>query len=192
MAQTPSTMLALGTTMPSFDLPDPDGTTFLSDSLTGRPVVVVFMCNHCPFVKHVINTLAEKAREYEKLGVSVVAINSNDVETHQDDSPENMKRFIEERGISFPYLYDESQEVAKSFRAACTPDFFLFDKDHALVYRGQFDSSRPSLDTPVTGDDLTAAVEAVVAGIPVAEKQVASIGCNIKWKTGNAPEYAAG
>lgn len=186
----PSTMLPLGTTMPEFSLPDTSGTVFSSSSLQGKPAVIVFMCNHCPYVKLVADTLAEKARDYEKRGVSVVGINSNDVSTHPDDSPENMKRFIAERNIGFPYLYDESQEVAKTFHAACTPDFFLFDRDHRLVYRGQFDSARPSLDTPVTGSDLTAAVEALMTGSPINEKQVASMGCNIKWKEGNAPAYA--
>ena len=191
MAETLSTMLPLGTPMPEFALPDPDGVEFSSRSLAGKPVVVVFMCNHCPFVIHIIDTLAARAREYEKLGLAVVGINSNDVTTHESDSPANMKSFIAEHSIGFPYLYDESQSVAKSFSAACTPDIFLFDKEHILAYRGQFDSSRPSRDIPVTGGDLTAAVEAVVAGRPVEEKQVASIGCNIKWKTGNAPAYAS-
>jgi len=190
MAETPSTMLPLGTEMPPFALSDPDGTIFSSDSLAGTPVVVVFMCNHCPFVKHVIDVLAKKEKEYAALGVQVVGINANDVETHQSDSAEHMKEFIAERGIGFPYLIDQSQSVAKAYHAACTPDFFLFDKQHKLVYRGQFDSSRPSLDIPVTGEDLTAAVTAVVEGRAVSDRQVPSVGCSIKWKPGNEPAYA--
>lgn len=190
MSQTPSTMLSIGTMMPEFTLPDPDGVNFSSASLAGKPVVVVFMCNHCPFVKHVIDVLAARARDYEQLGVAVVGINANDVDTHESDSPENMKAFVAEHGMGFPYLYDERQEVAKAFRAACTPDFFLFDARHTLVYRGQFDGSRPSLQTPVTGEDLTAAVTALVEGRPLSARQIPSVGCNIKWKSGNEPEYA--
>jgi len=190
MAQTPSTMLSLGTPMPVFSLPSPDGATFSSGQLAGKPTVVVFMCNHCPFVVHVIDVLADRARDYAKLGVEVVGINANDVTTHESDSPEHMKEFVAEHGVEFPYLYDETQETAKAFKAACTPDVFLFDRDHKLVYRGQFDASRPSLDTPVTGEDLTAAVQAVAEGRSVTEKQIPSVGCNIKWKPGNAPEFA--
>ncbi|MEE8441454.1 MAG: thioredoxin family protein [Spirochaetia bacterium] len=189
MAQTPSTMLQLGTQMPGFSLPSTDGTTFSSEQLAGRPTVVVFMCNHCPFVIHVIDVLAERARDYAKLGVAVVGINANDVTTHESDSPEHMKEFVAEHSVEFPYLYDETQETTKAFKAACTPDVYLFDKYHKLVYRGQFDAARPSLDTPVTGEDLTAAVQAVVEERSVAEKQIPSIGCNIKWKAGNAPDY---
>jgi peroxiredoxin len=176
--------------MPEFDLPDPYSTVWSSATVAGKPVVVVFMCNHCPFVKHIAGGLADRARDYERLGVAVVGINANDVNSHSADSPENMKLFIREYGIDFPYLSDESQASAISFRAACTPDFFLFDADHKLVYRGQFDSARPSNQIPVTGEDLTAAVEAVVSGRTVAGRQVPSIGCNIKWKPGNAPGYS--
>ena len=190
MAETPSTMLSLGTAMPAFSLSAPDGTVFTSDSLAGNPAVIVFMCNHCPFVIHIADVLAERARDYAKLGVALVGINSNDITTHESDSPEHMKTFIVERGIGFPYLSDETQEAATALKAACTPDIFLFDSDHKLVYRGQFDRSRPSLDIPVTGEDLTAAVEAVSRGESVSDSQIPSIGCNIKWKVGNAPEYA--
>ena len=187
MAQTPSTMLPLGTDMPEFTLPDFDGRSYSSGRLAGKPVVVVFMCNHCPFVKHVADVLAERAREYNTLGVEVVAINANDISTHAEDAPEKMKEFAAERGISFPYLVDETQEVAQAYHAACTPDFFLFDASHKLVYRGQFDGSRPSNDVPVTGEDLTAAVTAVASGTPVPADQKSSVGCNIKWKPGNEP-----
>ncbi len=190
MAQTPSTMLPLGTEMPSFSLPAAGGTTFSSGQLAGKPTVVVFMCNHCPFVVHVIDALAEQARDYAGLGVEVVGINANDVTTHENDSPEHMKKFVAEHGVEFPYLYDETQGTAKAFKAACTPDIFLFDKEHKLVYRGQFDASRPSLDLPVTGEDLTAAVQAIAEGRSVSERQIPSVGCNIKWKPGNAPDYA--
>ena len=190
MAQTPSTMLPLGTEMPAFTLPAADGTILSSEQLVGKPTVVVFMCNHCPFVMNVIEVLAERARDYARLGVEVVGINANDATTHESDSPEHMKEFVAEHGVEFPYLYDETQGTAKAFKAACTPDIFLFDKDHKLVYRGQFDGSRPSLDIPVTGEDLTAAVRAVAEGRSVSEKQIPSIGCNIKWKAGNAPDYA--
>lgn len=187
MAQTPSTMLPLGTQMPSFELPTFDGAPCNSAELQGRPVVIVFMCNHCPFVKHIADVLAKKARDYVSAGVAVVGINANDFSTYADDSPAKMKEFAQERGFDFPYLVDETQQVAKSFNAACTPDIFLFDAEHKLVYRGQFDASRPSLDIPVTGEDLTAAVEAVAAGKPVSLDQKPSVGCNIKWKTGNEP-----
>ena len=190
MADTLSTMLPLGTKMPAFSLPNTDGTTFSSDALSGKPAVVVFMCNHCPFVLHVIDVLAERARDYAKLGVALVGISANDVTIHESDSPERMKQFVVDHKIEFPYLYDETQQSAKAFMAACTPDIFLFDADHLLVYRGQFDASRPSLDRAVTGEDLTAAVRAVSEGRKVDEKQIPSIGCNIKWKAGNAPEFA--
>jgi peroxiredoxin len=183
-------MLQLGTQMPAFNLPSTDGTPFSSEQLAGKPTVVVFMCNHCPFVVHVIDVLAERARDYGKLGVALVGINANDVTTHESDSPGHMKEFVAEHGVEFPYLYDETQETAKAFKAACTPDLYLFDKAHKLVYRGQFDASRPSLDTPVTGEDLTAAVRAVAEGRSVSERQIPSIGCNIKWKAGNAPDFA--
>ena len=187
MAETPSNMLPLGTKMPEFTLPDFNGTEYSTEQFAGKPVLMVFMCNHCPFVKHVADVLAERAREYRDMDVEVVGINSNDVSSHPEDAPEKMKEFAEERGITFPYLVDETQEVAKAYSAACTPDFFLFDADHKLVYRGQFDGSRPSNDVPVSGEDLTAAVKAMVEGSPVPSEQKPSVGCNIKWKSGNEP-----
>ncbi len=189
MARTASTMLELGSQMPEFSLPDSDRNVFDSSSAKGKPMVVIFMCNHCPFVHHIIDVLAKQTAHYEELGVSVVGINANDVANFPEDSPEKMKQFAHERGITFPYLYDETQETAKAFRAACTPDFFLFDADHRLVYRGQFDDARPSLPTPVTGSDLTAAVTAVANNKPQPEGQKPSLGCNIKWKEGNEPDY---
>ncbi len=187
MAETPSRMLPLGTPMPEFTLPDFDGNDFSSSRLAGKPAVVVFMCNHCPFVKHVADVLARRADEYRDMGVEVVGINANDVSSHPEDAPPKMKEFAAERGISFPYLVDASQVVAQAYSAACTPDFFLFDADHKLVYRGQFDGSRPSNDVPVTGADLSAAVKAVASGEPVPADQKPSVGCNIKWKSGNEP-----
>lgn len=189
MAETASTMLQLGTEMPAFELPDYDGRTIKSADYEGKPVLVVFMCNHCPFVKHIASVLGRRAIEFERMNVGVVGINANDTSSHPEDAPDKMKEFAAQNGLRFPYLVDESQEVAKAYRAACTPDFFLFDAGHQLVYRGQFDDSRPSNGKPVTGDDLAAAVEAVVSRKPVPEKQTPSIGCNIKWKQGNEPDY---
>jgi peroxiredoxin len=183
-----STMLPLGTEAPHFALPDPAGTIHRSDELAGAPaLVVMFICNHCPYVKHVADRLAAVTKELMDQGVAVVGISSNDIETHPDDAPERMADEAALRGYLFPYLYDESQEVAQAYRAACTPDFYVFDRDRKLAYRGQFDDSRPRNDKPVTGNDLKAAVEAVVAGEPVSEDQRASIGCSIKWKPGNDP-----
>ncbi|MBN1917514.1 MAG: thioredoxin family protein [Verrucomicrobia bacterium] len=191
MAVTPSTMLELGTKAPGFSLTDTaDNTTVSLDDFTGRPLLVMFICNHCPFVKHVRAKLAELGRAYQDKGVGVVAISSNDVAAYPEDSPKNMKKEAAEAGYTFPYLYDETQEVAKVYRAACTPDFFLFDSDHRLAYRGQMDSSRPGNDAPITGNDLTAAVNAVLAGKSVNPEQKPSAGCNIKWKPGNAPNYS--
>ncbi len=190
MAPTPSTMLSLGTQAPDFSLPNADGNTVSREDLAGKPLLVAFICNHCPFVKHVIDAFVEKAREYQKKGVKVVAISSNDIEGFPEDDPEHMKQFANERGFTFPYLYDEDQSVARSYHAACTPDFFLFDKAHKLVYRGQFDGARPGNDEPVTGEDLTVAVDAVVAGKPAPSPQKPSMGCNIKWKPGNKPAFA--
>ena len=192
MARTPSTMLPLGTRAPSFSLPDTDGRTVSLEDFDDQPaLLVMFICNHCPFVKHLREALAAFAREYQPRGAAVVAISSNDAETYPDDSPAAMKREVEAFGYTFPYLYDETQEVAKAYQAACTPDFFLFDGDRKLVYRGQFDDSRPGNDVPVTGRDLRAAVDAVLAGRPVPEEQRPSLGCNIKWKPGNEPSYQA-
>ena len=192
MVQTLSTMLALGTGAPQFSLPDPDGKIVSLSDFEGAPaLVVIFMCNHCPFVKHVAPGLADLAREYQDKGVAVVGINPNDVANYPDDSPQKMAEASEEYGYTFPYLLDESQEVAKAYRAACTPDFFVFDGDRQLVYRGQMDDSRPSLDLPVTGADLRAALNAVLDGRSVTTEQKPSIGCNIKWKPGNEPQYVS-
>ncbi|MDH3419448.1 MAG: thioredoxin family protein [Gammaproteobacteria bacterium] len=190
MTATPSTMLALGTQAPEFDLPDPDGRRYsLADFAGADALVVTFISNHCPFVKHLREELAAFARECASKNVAMVAIMSNDITTHPADAPEKMREEVQSFGYVFPYLYDESQATAKAYRAACTPDFFLFDKDLKLVYRGQFDDSRPSTDAPVNGADLRAAVDAVLAGgEPVAE-QKPSIGCNIKWRAGNEPDY---
>jgi peroxiredoxin len=190
MAETPSTMLALGTKAPQFRLPDPHGKWLSLDDFKDAPaLLVVFMCNHCPYVKHIRSKLAELAKEYQARGVGIVGINSNDAESYPDDRPEKMAEEIKQIGYTFPYLYDESQEVAKAYRAACTPDFYLFDREHRLVYRGQFDDSRPGNGRPVTGADLRAALEAVLAERSVPSNQRPSLGCNIKWKRGNAPGY---
>jgi peroxiredoxin len=183
-------MLPLGTKAAPFRLPDPQGKWVSSDDFKAAPaLLVVFMCNHCPYVKHIQSRFAELAKEYQGKGVGVVGINSNDVESYPDDRPEKMAEEIKQVGYTFPYLYDESQEVAKAYRAACTPDFYLFDRDRRLVYRGQFDDSRPGNRRPVTGADLRAALDAVLAGRPVPGNQRPSLGCNIKWKAGNAPDY---
>jgi peroxiredoxin len=190
MVRTPSTMLPLGTAAPDFSLPNLDGRLMsLADVAGEKGTVVMFICNHCPFVKHVADQLAVLGRDYLPRGIGVVAISSNDVSTHPADSPEQMVHEAEERGYLFPYLYDETQEVAKAYHAACTPDFYLFDADRALVYRGQLDSSRPGSDVPVTGRDLRAAIDALLAGQPPVAEQIPSLGCNIKWKPGNEPPY---
>ena len=190
MARTPSTMLPLGTAAPDFKLMNVDGREVALADFAGKPaLLVMFMCNHCPFVVHVADELARLGSEYMGRGVAVVGINSNDTATHPADSPERMVAEAEERGYAFPYLFDETQAVAKAYRAACTPDFFLFDQDRKLVYRGQLDDSRPGSGVPVTGKDLRAALDAVLAGKKPAEEQRASLGCNIKWKAGNEPEY---
>ena len=189
MALVPSTMLALGTPAPDFSLPAPaTGETVSRSDFDGAPaLLVVFLSNHCPFVKHLADHFAGIAAEYRKRGVAVVGINANDVTTHPDDSPAKMKEEEVRRGYTFPYLFDESQEVAKAYRAACTPDFFLFGADGTLAYRGQYDASRPSLGVPVTGQDLRSAMDAVLAGKPPVAEQVPSVGCNVKWKAGNEP-----
>lgn len=191
MVRTESMMLDLGTQAPDFQLPEPatGRTVSLADFKDAPGLLVIFMCNHCPYVKHISDGLAQFAREYQSKGLTIVAINANDVEHYPDDSPEKMAEEVKARGYVFPYLYDDTQEVAKSYKAACTPDFFLFDKDCKLVYRGQFDDSRPRNDLPVTGKDLRAAVEAVLSGQPVPSEQRPSMGCNIKWKAGNEPDY---
>jgi peroxiredoxin len=184
-----STMLPLGTAAPDFRLPDTNGKTVSLSDFKGKPLLVAFICNHCPYVKHIRTGLAQLARDCAARGVAVVGISSNDVANHPDDSPANMKEEVKTAGYVFPYLYDESQAAAKTYHAACTPDFYLFDKDHRLVYRGQFDDSRPGNSLPVTGKDLRAALDAVLAGKPVSPTQKPSIGCNIKWKAGNEPDY---
>jgi peroxiredoxin len=183
MVLTPSTMLPLGTPAPDFSLVNVDGKTVsLSDFQNAPGLLVMFVCNHCPYVIHVADALAQFASEYQAKGLAIVGISSNDVSTHPADSPEQMVTEAENRGYTFPYLYDETQEVAHAYDAACTPDFFLFDKDHKLVYRGQFDASRPDSGIPVTGADLRAACDAVLAGEKPTDDQRPSMGCNIKWK----------
>lgn len=190
MALTPSTMLPLGTIAPDFQLPDTNGKIVSLSDFKGKvALLVTFMCNHCPYVIHIREGLAQLARDYVPKNVGIVGINANNVQTHPADSPAMMKEEVKSSGYIFPYLYDESQAVAKAYRAACTPDIFLFDKDRKLVYRGQFDASRPGNGLPVTGKDLRTALDAVLVGKTVAEKQTASIGCNIKWKPGNEPDY---
>jgi thiol-disulfide isomerase/thioredoxin len=191
MVMTPSTMLLpLGAGAPPFRLPDPHGRVVALEDFAAAPgILVMFICNHCPFVKHIRSELARFGREYQERGLGIVAINSNDAAAYPDDSPAKMAEEARTAGYVFPYLVDASQQVAKDYRAACTPDFFLFDRDRALVYRGQFDASRPGNDVPVTGDDLRRAADAVLAGRPVPAQQRASVGCNIKWKPGNAPDY---
>ena len=191
MAQTASTMLPLGTPAPTFDLPEPatGRTVALTDFQNAPALLVIFMCNHCPFVKHLRQGLAQFAREYQDRGLAIVAVSANDVANYPEDSPARMVEEARVFGYPFPYLYDETQVVAKAYRAACTPDFFLFDAGRKLVYRGQFDGSRPGNNLPVTGADLRAAADAALAGQPVSSNQKPSIGCNIKWKAGNGPEY---
>lgn len=184
MALTESTMLELGTEAPDFALPDVvTGATVRRDDLGGKKgLLVMFICAHCPFVKHVEKGLGKLGADYSGQSLAIVAISSNDVASHPGDAPDGLKAQAQANGFTFPYLYDESQDVARAYHAACTPDFFLFDGDRKLVYRGQFDGSRPKNDVPVTGEDLRAAIDAVLAGKPVATDQKASIGCNIKWK----------
>ena len=190
MVDTPSTMTPLGTKAPQFRLADPSGKWFSIDDFKDAPaLLVVFLCNHCPFVRHIRSSLAQLIKEYQARGLAAVGIMSNDVATYPDDSPEHMAEEARTVGYSFPYLYDETQEVAKAYGAACRPDFFLFDRERRLVYRGQYDDSRPSNGRPVTGADLRSALDAVLAGKAVWENQTASIGCNIKWKPGNEPDY---
>ena len=192
MARTPSTMLPLGTVAPDFRLMNVDGREVsLGDFSDAPALLIIFMCNHCPFVIHIADELAALTSQYMGQGVAVVGISSNDVSTHPADSPEQMVAEAEQRGYQFPYLYDDTQDVAKAYHAACTPDFFLFDKERKLVYRGQMDDSRPDSGHPVTGADLRAALDAVLAGEPVSADQKPSLGCNIKWKAGAEPEYFA-
>jgi peroxiredoxin len=190
MALTPSTMLPLGTTAPDFNLTDTNGKNVsLADFKNKAALVVIFMCNHCPYVVHIRAGLVQLANDYAPRDVAIVGINANDAKNYPVDSPARMKEEVNTAGYIFPYLFDETQAVAKKYRAACTPDIFLFDRGRRLVYRGQFDASRPGNGVPVTGKDLRAALDAVLAGRSTSEFQVASIGCNIKWKAGNEPDY---
>jgi peroxiredoxin len=183
-------MLPLGVKAPDFSLPDTRGKRVsLADFAEAPALLIVFMCNHCPYVKHVAAGLAALARDYQRRGVAVVGINSNDTDAFPEDSPAKMAEEASLRGYTFPYLFDETQAVAKAYRAACTPDFYVFDRQRRLAYRGQMDSSRPGGDLPVTGEDLRAALDAVLAGQPVSTNQKPSIGCNIKWRPGNEPDY---
>jgi peroxiredoxin len=193
MALTPSTMLPLGTTAPDFNLPEPltGKTVGLNTVATKAGWVIMFLSNHCPYVKHLTQGLAQFGSEYQAKGFGIVGICANDITTHPDDSPSRMAQEARQHGYTFPYLYDETQQVAQAYHAACTPDFFLFDADRRLVYRGQFDASRPGNNIPVTGADLRAACDALLRGEKPSETQLPSIGCNIKWKSGNAPAYFA-
>jgi len=189
MARIESTMQPLGSPAPDFRLPDTEGGTVARDDFKVAPgLLVAFICNHCPFVRHIRGELAAFAREYMERGLAVVAISANDVSTHPNDSPEKMAREKREVGYPFPYLYDESQAVARAYGAACTPDFFLYDGDLRLFYRGRFDASSPGRDEPVTGSELRAAADALLAGAEPPAQQHPSMGCNIKWKPGNAPD----
>ena len=193
MVDTKSTMPELGNMAPDFSLPNtnPDfggNTVSLSDFDQNKGLLVMFICNHCPFVKRIREGLSQLGKDYENQDLGIVAICANDQTTHPGDSPENMAREATEHDYRFPYLHDENQTIAKAYRAACTPDFFLYDRNRRLVYRGQFDQARPSNDEPVTGEDLRRAIELVLADKPVPEAQRPSIGCNIKWKEGSAPD----
>ncbi len=191
MVKTASTMLPLGTNAPDFQLPDvvSGKTISLNTFADSKALLVMFICQHCPFVKHVKQELAKIGQDYRDRPLGIVAISANDVANYPDDSPAKLKQMAEELNFNFPLCYDESQETSKTYTAACTPDFFLFDSNQKLVYRGQLDDSRPSTNTPVTGKDLRQAIEAVLADKPVDADQKPSIGCNIKWKPGNEPDY---
>lgn len=191
MALTPSTMLSLGTKAPDFTLPDvvSGQTISLKTFAAKKALLVMFICRHCPFVKHVQQQLAQIGQDYADRSLGIVAISANDVANYPDDSPDNLELMAKELGFNFPFCYDETQETAKAYTAACTPDFFLFDENRQLVYRGQLDESRPSNNVPVTGKDLRSAIDAVLAGQKINPDQKPSIGCNIKWRAGNEPEY---
>ncbi len=184
MALTPSNMLPLGTKAPAFELPDTVSGKSLSleELASAKGTVIMFICNHCPYVKHINEELVRLAQDYQTQGIAFIAISSNDVVNYPQDGPEEMKRAAEQLGYTFPYLYDETQEVAKSYDAACTPDFYLFDGSLSLIYRGQLDNSRPGNDIPLSGKDLRAALDQTLAGQPIATNQIPSVGCNIKWK----------
>lgn len=191
MVRTASTMLALGTTAPEFHLPDAvSGQNISLASFAGKQgLLVIFMCCHCPFVKHIEQELAKLGQDYGDKNLGIVAISSNDAEKYPDDAPPKLKEMAETLDFNFPFCYDATQEVAKAYTAACTPDFFLFDSKYNLVYRGQLDDSRPSLDIPVTGADLRRAIDTLLAGQALSPEQKPSIGCNIKWKPGQEPNY---
>ncbi len=191
MVQTPSTMLALGTSVPAFSLPDvvSGKTVSLDDFASKKALLVMFICRHCPYVKHVQREIARIGRDYAAKDVGIVAISANDAGTYPEDAPQSLKEMAEELDFRFPFLYDDSQDVAKAYTAACTPDFFVFDENRKLVYRGQLDGSRPGNDVPVSGKDLRSALDAVLADEPVNPDQRPSLGCNIKWKGGNEPDY---
>ncbi len=192
MARTPSRMTALGAPAPDFNLPDTvSGRSITRDTAAGpHGLLVMFICNHCPFVKHIRAQLAQIGKDAQSLGIGVVAISSNDAAAYPDDAPDKMRAEAHSAGYTFPYLHDESQQVARSYDAACTPDFFLYDKSNRLVYRGQLDDARPGNDIPVTGHDLRAALQSLAANKPIPTDQKPSIGCNIKWRPGNEPVYS--
>lgn len=191
MALTPSTMLELGTPAPDFGLPDvvSGSTVSLKTFADKTGLLVMFICRHCPYVQHIKQALAKLGKDYRKKKIGIVAISANDAVSYPDDAPEQLKAMAKEEGFTFPFCYDASQDVAKAYTAACTPDFFVFDADRKLVYRGQMDDGRPGNNKPVTGRDLRAAMDAVLAGTPVSDEQMPSVGCNIKWKGGNEPDY---
>ena len=190
MSRTPSTMLELGTRAPDFDLPDPlSGSSVSLSDYRDMPLLIVFSCNHCPYVLHLLKSFAEYAREAQKSELSMVMINANDIDNYPADSPQKMIDLVKEYELDFPYLYDESQQVAMAYRAACTPDFFLFDSQHRLVYRGQYDASRPGNDEEITGVDLKSASQALLEDKAISAQQLPSMGCNIKWRAGNEPHY---
>ncbi|MFV1917492.1 MAG: thioredoxin family protein [Patescibacteria group bacterium] len=193
MVLTRSTMLSLGTQAPDFSLPDvvSGKTVSLKDFSENKALLVIFICRHCPYVKHIEHEIAKIGKDYAKSDIGLVAISSNNIEAHPDDAPENLKEQANRLGFTFSYLYDESQEVAKAFTAACTPDFFLFNEKRELAYRGQLDDSRPGNDAEVDGKDLRKAIDAVLADKHVGGKQKPSVGCNVKWKAGNEPLYSA-
>ena len=190
MSKTPSTMLDLGTRAPDFELPNPlTGELVKLSSYQGMPVLIVFSCNHCPYVLHILESFADYAGDAQQSGLSVIMINANDVDNYADDSPLKMIELVKRYELSFPYLYDESQQTAIAYRAACTPDFFLFDEQHRLVYRGQYDASRPGNDEEITGIDLKSASHALLQNESISSRQSPSMGCNIKWRKGNEPQY---
>jgi peroxiredoxin len=191
MSLTPSTMLALGTPAPPFNLPDvvSGKNVALSDSDSKKGLLIMFICQHCPYIQHIKSELAKLGRDYASKGIAIVAISANDADNYPDDSPAALKKFAQTEKFSFPFLYDESQEVAKAYTAACTPDLFLFEKNRKLVYRGQLDDSRPGNGKPVTGKDLRTAMDALLSDKPISGEQRPATGCNIKWKKGNEPNY---